>query len=232
MINFRINKYIASTGFASRRKAEDLIKAGRVSVNGQMVKDLATKVDPENDEVKIDGNKIIPDNYKYFAFNKPAGVISSTSSDQGKSIVEYLPRDFHFNIVGRLDKDSTGLMILTNDGDLIQTITHPKNEIKKIYILEYLGRPGNMGQPAVEKKFVEGIKKDGEIYKADEAKHIAPKQLQITLHEGKNREIRVIAGKIGLEVKSLTRVQIGKLRLKELGIRPGKYLEISKSDIL
>lgn len=231
MTNFRINKYIASTGYASRRKAEELVKTDRVSVNGQVIKNLATIVS-ENDEVKIDGNKIVQSSFKYFAFNKPAGVISSNSSGQGKSVIEYLPRDFHFNIVGRLDKDSTGLMILTNDGELIQQITHPKNEVKKIYILEYLGRPGNMGQPAVEKKFVEGIKKDGVIYKADEATHIAPKQLKITLHEGKNREIRVIAGKIGLEIKSLTRVQIGKLQLKKLNIRTGKYVEINKSDIL
>lgn len=234
MINklVRINKFISQAGVTSRRNADQLIKSGKVLVNDKNAKTGMT-VDPEVDKVTIAGKKLeTNDNYQYFAFYKPAGVITSSSDEQGQSIKKYLPKDIRLFSVGRLDKDTEGLLILTNDGDFANQLAHPKFTKEKIYHLQYGGKPTTLGKEGIKRQFLKGIMFNSKRYYVDKAKFINNNTIEVTLHQGRSRQLRIMAGKIGLEVLGLKRVQVGKLELKKLNLSPGQIVKVDKKDII
>jgi pseudouridine synthase len=231
MTKTRLNKFLSDSGVCSRRKADDLIKVGAVFVNNCQGR-LGSQVGPD-DNVIVNGRKIVVDSKRlYYAFNKPRGVITSLSDSQGAGIKKYLPESSRLFPVGRLDKDSEGLIIITNDGDFSQILTRPKYLTTKVYHLEYQSKPGSLGREGIIKQFVRGVSHKNEKYKVDKAKFIDKNKIEILLHEGKTRHIRVISGRIGLEITSLKRVSIGKLSLEKLNLLPGMIREINKEDVI
>lgn len=228
----RINKFIAAAGVTSRRNADQVIKSGKVLVNGEKAKP-GVIINPEKDKVIIAGKEIKPvSKFQYFAFYKPAGFITSTSDEQGESIQKYLPKDIRLFTVGRLDKETEGLLILTNDGDFANELAHPKFTKEKIYHLEYGGKPTTLGKEGIIRQFLKGIMHNGKRYYVDKAKFVGSNKLEVTLHQGRSRQLRIMAGKIGLEVINLKRVQVGKLKLSKLNLVPGKMVKITKEDIV
>ena len=226
----RLQKFLSSCGIASRRKSEDLIKEGRIKVNGTVVDTMGFLVD-EEDIVEYDGKKIRPALKKYVVMNKPPGYICSRGDDFGrKTVYELLddPEDRRslFSI-GRLDLDSDGLLLLTNDGDFSNMISHPSNEIIKSYTVV---SPCKVPDELIE-KFLSGIKIDDGLYRAEKITRINASTLKIFLHEGKKREIRMVYREFDIPVKSLTRVMIGKMNLNELDIKQGEYKEFALEKI-
>ncbi len=227
----RINKYLASCGLGSRRKVEQLIVDGRVSVNGSTITNFDCDI-LEEDIVKVDGRKVgMEEDKVYYMINKPQGYLSTVQDDRGRPTVMKLLRDVKERIypVGRLDYNTTGLLILTNDGDLTFELTHPKSHVAKTYEVKtkYPLRPEQI------KQFQKGIDIGGYITRPAIVK--ASKQVEdkyittITIFEGKNRQIRRMFEVIGLQILQLTRVKIGELQLGDLPL--GKYRKLTKEDL-
>ena len=228
----RINKFLASANVASRRKAEEIILSGRVTVDGKVITDLATDVSKTN-VVCVDGNPVNPQNeLVYVMLNKPKGVVSSTSDDRGrKTVIDLLPDNLkHLKPVGRLDYDSEGLLLLTNDGDLTFKLTHPSNEIGKTYIVKIEGEISE-GQLAVLRN---GVVVEGKRLSKCKAKVLETKdrktKLEVTIFEGRNREIRKMFEAIGFLVVFLKRTHIADLALT--GLNRGEFRILSKDEIL
>lgn len=226
----RLNKYIAQSGICSRRDADELILSGQVQVNGAVIKELGFKV---GDKDKVFVNKVLirPKKLEYYRFNKPPGFITTSDDEKGrKTIYDVIPKELAgLKPVGRLDKDSSGLLILTNDGDLINDLTHPSIKVPKIYIVSVNGRINNEHV----RQMATGIEiEKGKIaYAQVEVLEISNKStmMQITLYQGMNRQIRKMFEYLGFEVKSLKRVQhatitIGDLKRGE--VKPIKPLQI------
>ena len=228
----RINKYIAHAGVASRRKAEELIKQGLVTVNGQVVRELATTI-KSGDKVEVEGQPIYNEEKVYYLLNKPRGVISSVTDDKGrKTVVDLLPNvKERIYPVGRLDRNTTGVLLLTNDGDLASKLTHPKFLKKKVYHV-FLDKP--VAQEDLQ-KIAEGIElEDGEIH-ADEvayANEDDKKQVGIEIHSGKNRIVRRIFEHLGYRVIKLDRVQFAGLTKKNLRRGDWRFLTEKEVDML
>ena len=228
----RINKYIAHAGVASRRKAEELIKQGLVTINGQVVRELATTV-KSGDKVEVEGQPIYNEEKVYYLLNKPRGVISSVSDDKGrKTVVDLLPQvKERIYPVGRLDWDTTGLLLLTNDGDFSDKMVHPRNEIDKIYVARVKG----VANKEVLRPLTRGIVIDGkktkpaiyEIIKVDPVKNRSV--VQLTIHEGRNHQVKKMFKAVGLLVDKLSRTQFGNLDLT--GLRPGEARRLSKKEV-
>jgi len=249
----RLQKHIADLGICSRRKAEELISIGKVKLNGQVVTAMGIKVDPKKDKVEVQmpkllgvelgrGSKKLDEEPTYIAINKPIDYISSTTGNQGKSVLELLTkennikpkfgRDIKERVypVGRLDKDSEGLVILTNDGKTTNQLTHPSYEHKKVYELT-IDKP--LSQDAkkvletgmnIDGKFMHGIIIKKEFNKGRQT------IITVELKEGKNRQIRKMFGRLGYSLTTLKRIQIGKLKLGTLP--PGRWKFIEKSQIV
>ena len=225
----RINKYIAEAGVASRRNADQMVKDGRVSVNGKKIAECGLDVDPTNDVVYVDGVKITPlRRYTYVMFNKPKGCITTASDEFGrKTIYDYLEQFAGKGLfpVGRLDYDSEGLLLLTNDGALAQVLTHPSYEVPKTYLVKIEGK---IGEEEL-KKIRNGVKgTDGVRYAPAK---VFPKEitethsrLEITVTEGKNREVRRIFEAVGKNVVFLCRRKVGDLSLGGLSRGTARYL--------
>jgi len=227
----RLNLYIAKSGYCSRRKADALIKKGAVEVNGKKILEPFFDV-REGHEVKIQGRLITPQNYAYILFNKPAGV-TTTVSDRfaAKKVVDFLPKELKGAYpVGRLDKNSSGLIILTNDGSLCYRLTHPKFCVEKEYLIELEGEAREDDLRRAKK----GLKDEGELLKIDSAKILKKSKktslCKVTVHEGKKRHLRRLFKGLGFKVRSLKRVRIGRVVLG--GLKTGKYKIVSKSYIL
>lgn len=223
----RLQKYLAQSGIASRRASEKIILQGRVKVNGKIVRELGTKVDPDIDKVEVDGALCRRRNNQiYILLNKPAGVVTTVKDPQGRPTVIDMIKDAKERVfpVGRLDKETEGLLILTNDGKLTYRLTHPKYEVVKTYIVH-----------------TEGIVKEGKIKALEKGVRLgdgvtAPAQVQIIktlpnstilemkIHEGKKRQIRRMCETIGHPVIYLKRTQMGKLSLKGLKIGEWRFL--------
>jgi 23S rRNA pseudouridine2605 synthase len=225
----RVQKFISSAGAASRRQAEEFIKSGQVFINGKKAK-LGDKVDPANDVVKVYGKIIKPAEQKiYIALNKPKGVVVSKSDPKHrKTVFDLLPEDIRSKVwnVGRLDYDTEGLLILTNDGDLTQALAHPSFEHDKEYEVTTQETP----EEAQLEKLHTGVEiATGTTYPA-QAK-MRDGKIRITIHEGKKRQIRRMFDAVGLTVKNLKRIRVNKLLLPaELPV--GQYKLIKKEDIL
>ncbi|CEH34769.1 pseudouridine synthase [Romboutsia lituseburensis] len=230
----RINKYIASCGVASRRKAEEIILQGRVKVNGKTVEELSFSVDEDNDIVEIDNEQIgLDENKVYIVLNKPEGYITTVKDQFDRPSVLDLVKDIKERIypIGRLDYETSGLLILTNDGDLTYTLTHPKHEVDKTYMAIVKGIP----TPEQMKEFESGLYIEDyktapakiKIVKKDEEKNYAI--CQIKIHEGRNRQVRKMCRAINHPVMRLRRVAMGKITLKETEI--GKYRYLTDEEI-
>ncbi|MHC9000521.1 pseudouridine synthase [uncultured Enterococcus sp.] len=228
----RVQKVIAQAGIASRRKAEQLILEGRVAINGQVIRELGTKVS-KKDEVAVDGVPISSEQDVYFMFYKPRGVISAVSDDKKRKVVTDYFSDVSERIypVGRLDYDTSGLLLLTNDGDFAQRLTHPKHEVEKKYVAKVKG----VALPQDLKPLTRGIRYKGEKYAPARfdilsTDHQAKTSIvQLTIHEGKNHQVKHMLEAVKLPVQKLKREQYGPLTLGNL--RPGEFRELSKKEI-
>lgn len=227
----RLQKYLSQCAVASRRKAEELILAGKVKVNGK-VADLGDKVSPRNDTVTVSGKKVVSNKKLYYIMlHKPRGFITTMEDEMGRKCVAQLVKDVGARVypVGRLDKDSEGMLIMTNDGEFANYMTHPSKHIPKIYRVTV--------RPAVTEdilvKLETGIEIDGRMTAPADA-HIIEKQdnrvvLEIVLYEGRNRQIRKMCEALGLEVARLKRTSIGSIKL---GMLPqGKWRELTDDEV-
>ena len=226
----RLNKFIASSGLCSRRKADELIEGGKVFVNGKKVTELGFSVE-DKDKVVIDGKLIRPVKHEYYRFYKPAGYITTSDDEKGrKTIYDLLPESmYNLKPVGRLDKDSTGLLILTNDGDLINELTHPSVKVPKVYLVTV----DSQMHPHEFEQMAKGIEiEPGKIAYADvtvlelDSKHTT---MQIVLYQGMNRQIRKMVEHFGHEVKSLKRIQHATIQLE--GLKRGEFKPIKPGQI-
>jgi 23S rRNA pseudouridine2605 synthase len=212
----RLQTYLAHAGIASRRASEQLITAGRVSVNGRVVTILGTKVGP-GDEVRLDGVPIVPETcFRYLALYKPPLYICSAFDPQGRPLAkDLLPPDIQERLynVGRLDYRSSGLIIFTNDGNFAAAVSHPSAGIEKEYVVEASGPIPN----AVLEAFVAGLDIEGVFYQAADLERLGRKSVRIVLIEGKNREIRRIFSHFHLHPQKLHRIRIGPVYLGKLG---------------
>lgn len=238
----RLNKYLAGAGVCSRRQADEHILAGRVKVNGQIAK-IGTSIDSLKDRVEVDGQNIDRQpNYVYYALYKPKGVVSTASDERGrKTVVDLVPKSPRVYPVGRLDADSEGLIILTNDGELTQQLTHPSFKHQKEYIVKCKHQTSNIKMTTqtakiIIQKFQQGLMIDGKFMKVDMADipmfHDSSFTLRPVLHTGYNRQIRRMCDKIGLDVVELKRVRMANLRLSNLDLKPGEFKRITKKDII
>lgn len=228
----RINKYIAHAGVASRRKAEELIKQGRVTINGQVVKELATTV-KKGDRVEVEGQPIYHEEKVYYLLNKPRGVISSVSDDKGRATV----LDFFGGVkeriypVGRLDWDTSGVLLLTNDGDFTDEMIHPRNEIDKVYLARVKGLATKENlRPLTRGVVIEGKKTKPAVYnilKVDPVKNRSV--VELTIHEGRNHQVKKMFEAVGLQVDKLSRTRFGHLDVA--GLRPGEFRRLNKKEV-
>ncbi len=229
----RLNKFIASTGFCSRRKADEFIEQGRVKVNGKVVKEFGYKVDPQRDKVEVDG-KVLKSNQKkiYIKLYKPRGYLTQLGKDKfGRKTLSDLFKEVGIKEkvfpVGRLDLESEGLLILTNDGDTANLIMHPKNKVKKTYVVEVKGRV-NL---ETFNKMRKGIHLEDGFLKPDDIKILKKKRnstiLEITIHSGQKRIIRRFMKAFGHPVIRLIRTKIGKVSLGDL--KPGEWEKVDKA---
>ncbi len=221
----RLAKYLAHAGVASRRSAEELIAAGRVRVGGELVNDPARDVD-ESSDVAVDGKPISPEPREVWAVNKPKGVVS-TAREPGRrrAVTELVDSPRRLYPVGRLDADSTGLILLTNDGELANRLTHPRYGVPKTYLLE-LARPPS--EPDLD-RLRQGVRlEDGPAAPA-EVERLGERQIEITIREGRKRQVRRMAEAIGNEAEALTRIRIGPLDLGDL--RRGEARRLDRREI-
>lgn len=228
MKQIRLQKYLAEAGIASRRKCEELILDGKIEVNGKVVTELGTKV-TENDKVKYNGKLISPVEEKiYILLNKPIGYVTTVKDQFGRdTVLDLVKVDKRIVPVGRLDMYTSGALILTNDGEFVNKLTHPKNEVNKTYNVTISGK---MTQEDIN-KLQKGVKIDDnyitkpakvKILKIDEEKNIS--RIQITIHEGKNRQVRKMCNAIDKKVLALHRSKIGDIDVKDLKIGTWRYL--------
>ncbi|MBS6602607.1 MAG: rRNA pseudouridine synthase [Brachyspira sp.] len=230
MSGTRLNKYIASSGLCSRRKADELIESGKVMINGKKITELGYLVQPK-DKVFVDKKLIHPIKHEYYKFYKPAGYITTSDDEKGrKTIYDILPENLqHLKPVGRLDKDSTGLLIMTNDGDLINELTHPSVKVPKVYIVSINGRihPHELEQLAngVEIEKGKTAYADISVLECDNERTM----MQVTLYQGLNRQIRKMFEYVGYEVKSLKRIQHATISI--IGLKRGEFKPIKPQQI-
>lgn len=225
----RLQKYLANNGICSRRNAEILISEGKISVNGIVVTELGTKINPEKDEVFYNGKKVVQQCEKvYILLNKPIGYVTTVKEQFGRPMVLDLIKQEKNKLlpVGRLDMYTSGALILTNDGDFIYQVTHPKNEVEKTYNVTLRGVVTNSDVEKLEQgveieDYISG-KAKVKILKIDKEKNIS--RIQITIHEGKNREVRKMCNAIGKGVIALHRSKIGNIDVKDLKIGEWRYL--------
>ena len=227
----RLQKFLAEAGVASRRAGEQIILAGRVAVNGEIVKELGFKVDAARDRVTLDHRPLRPKRKIYLALNKPRGLVCSRNDELGRpTIYQLLPAEWgHLHSVGRLDFNSEGLLFLTNDGEFSLHLTHPRFGVRKKYLATVEGRL----EHEVLRRLTQGVWYQGERFKAEQARLVSGSQSQslveLTLAEGKYREVRRLFESQGRTVKLLQRIQIGKIKLGEL--RPGKWRTLTEPEI-
>ena len=223
----RLAKYLAHAGVASRRAAERLIAEGRVTVGGEVVTDPARDVDASSD-VRFDGAAVAgPEAREVFAVNKPAGVVSTARDTHGRpTVVALVPSERRLYPVGRLDADTTGLILLTNDGELANQLTHPRYEVPKTYLAE-------VAPPAVAERSLrslrEGVELDDGVTSPASVRVVRPGVLEVRIAEGRKRQVRRMLEAVGHRVVSLERVAFGPLRLEGLG--PGEHRRLSAAEI-
>lgn len=234
----RIAVAIARSGVASRRGAERILLQRRVTVDGQVTTDLSLRVNPQIQAIMVDGRPLPPgEPLRYYALNKPPGVLSTARDERGRAtVVELLPANAPRCVpVGRLDLDSEGLLLLTNDGPLVTGLLHPSNEVQRVYLAEVIGQPADQALDRMH----DGIEDTGEVLRAKPARSRRPGRrlahgqqtswLTLTLHTGRKREVRRLCQAVGHRVVTLRRVRFGPLLLRDLplgSIRPLSRREV------
>jgi len=222
----RLQKVLAQAGLGSRRVCEDLIERGRVRVNGERA-ELGRRVDPEVDVVEVDGAQIgVRSGLVHYLLNKPAGVITTASDTHGRpTVVELVPAEPRVFPVGRLDADTEGLLLLTNDGDLAHRLTHPSFGVDKEYLVEVDGDPHR----GVVRRLREGVELDDGVTAPAKVAVLGDRLLRITIHEGRNRQIRRMCEAVGTPVVRLVRTRIGPLTDRTLA--PGEWRSLTQDEV-
>ena len=227
----RLQKRIAQAGVASRRKAEELIISGKVKVNGKTITELGTKVD-NHDEIEVDGKIITIEDKEYYLLNKPRGVITTTDDDKNrKTVIDLIDTTARIYPVGRLDYDTTGALLLTNDGEFANIMMHPANEIDKVYLAKLNGIIKGEQIQTLKK----GVKLDNVVVKASRVKlkkvniENNTSMVEITIHEGKNHQVKRMFEAVGYQVDKLTRERIGIFQLE--GLRSGEYRKLTPKEV-
>ncbi|MFP4248492.1 MAG: pseudouridine synthase [Armatimonadota bacterium] len=228
----RLQKLLARAGLGSRRSCEELIREGRVTVNGERVEKLGAKARPD-DDIRVDGAPVVvPKGHVYLVLNKPPGYLTTKDDPQGRpTVMDLVPEDLRDRVfpVGRLDQDSTGLLLLTDDGDLTQRLLHPKHHVPRQYLADVEGTPSETQL----RKLRSGVElEDGRTQPAEVmlvAQGGGEARLRVTITEGRNRQVRRMCAAIGHPVRRLKRVAMGPLRLGELSL--GAVRELSESQV-
>jgi len=227
----RLQKVIAASGVTSRRKAEELITAGKVRVNGEIVTELGTKVS-DKDRIEVNGEILEKEVKEYYLLNKPRGVVTTTSDDKGrKTVVDLIPTNARIYPVGRLDYDTTGVLLLTNDGDFANILMHPSSEVEKVYVAKLNG----IIKGEQINKLKDGVMLDDELVKASRVKlkKVEPKtkssMVQITIHEGKNHQVKRMFEAVGFLVDKLKREKEGFFDLKDL--QSGEFRKLTPKEV-
>lgn len=223
----RLQKVLALHGFGSRRTCEELIAGGHVKVNG-VTAVLGRRVDVETDVVEVDGVAIgVRPGFVYYLLNKPSKVVSTSDDPEGRStVMDFVPPEPRVFSVGRLDYDTEGLLLLTNDGDLAQVIAHPSRGVEKEYVVEVAGSQVSAGDL---RRLREGIEIDGSMTAPARVSQPSPGVLRIVIHEGRNRQVRRMCEAVGHPVKRLVRVRIGPIRDPDL--KPGSWRHLSVTEL-
>jgi 23S rRNA pseudouridine2605 synthase len=226
----RLNKALSAAGLGSRRAVEELMRAGRVAVDGQVVEEMGRRVDLARDRVEVDGSRVVLDQrLRYWMLNKPPGVVSTASDPQGRpTVVDMVPEDPRVVPVGRLDRETEGLILLTNDGELANLLTHPRYGVEKRYLAEVDLLPGN----AVT-RLQQGVELDDGPARAERARVVAGsgrrRMVEVVMLEGRRREVRRLLEAVGAPVRRLVRTAIGPLRLT--GLAPGEYRPLRPEEV-
>ena len=229
MALLRLNKFIADAGITSRRGADELISEGRVSINGVVTRELGLKVDPFISQVMVDGEAIMPSLTKtYLALHKPRGVVSTMYDPEGRpSLSDFISlrteRLFH---VGRLDKESEGLILLSNDGDMTFRATHPSYGLEKTYLIEFAGKLPK----EAEKNLLRGIELEDGLGRVLDFKALSPTWLEVTIHEGRYHIIRRLMEAVGVEVVRLIRTRFGPILLGD--ILEGRWRDLNEVEMV
>ncbi len=227
----RLQKFMARCGVASRRKCEELILDGKVKVNNQVISELGTKINPSMDIVEVEGVLIKPEERKvYIALNKPVGYITSVKDEKNrKTVLDLINVEERIYPIGRLDYNTSGLLLLTNDGDVYNKVIHPRQEINKVYIAIVKGHINNKKMDL----FREGIDIGGYVTAPAKIRILKKfdnsTKVEITIHEGKNRQVRRMCEKIGNPVIELKRIKIGDIELD--GLEQGKWRHLSEKEV-
>ena len=231
--SIRLQKLLAQAGFGSRRKCEDMITEGRVEVDGELVTELGTRVDPHKQQVRVDGSRVrVNPNHVTLALNKSRKVLSAMDDPKGRYTLRDIVGDKYERIfhMGRLDYDSEGLILMTNDGELSQHVMHPKYEVEKTYVATLEGK---ISGTVCRRLVTTGVQLDDGWIKLDHCAIIDSSRdhtmVKVVLHSGKNRIVRRIFGSIGFPVKRLVRTQIGPIKLGDL--KPGSYRVLSQTEV-
>ncbi len=231
MTKIRLQVFLSRNGVCSRREAMSIVQSGAVMVNGKVVIEPSSPVDPERDQVRFRGKLIGPKPFEYVLLHKPSGYVSTKEDSHAKKKVgDLLPSNLrHLNPVGRLDRETEGLLILTNDGDLLHRLTHPKFQVGKEYFVRVKGELDPVKQKDLEKGVVlEGKKTSpAEVFKIQTDGRTT--DFHIVIHEGWNRQIRRMCEKIGFPVRYLKRIRHGKIELG--GLQKGHWRRLSKEEI-
>ena len=227
----RLNKYLADCGVDSRRNCDEIIAQGRVKVNGKTITRLGVDVDPENDSVSLDGRRLRQKRRDvYVMLHKPKGVVCTAKDDKGrKTVLDLVDLKARLFPVGRLDYDTEGLLLLTTDGQLAQTLTHPRHHIPKTYVARIFGELSEEEEKSLEK----GVLLDGALTQPASVKVVEKddrtSRIEITIFEGRNRQVRRMLESVGKDVEFLKRVSVGELRLG--GLSRGKYRFLTEKEI-
>mgnify|MGYP004686284685 FL=1 len=227
----RLQKVIAQAGIASRRKAEELIKDGKVKVNGEVITELGTKVS-ESDKVEVNNKPVEKETKEYYLLNKPRGVITTTNDEHGrKTVTDLIETSARIYPVGRLDYDTTGAILLTNDGEFANILMHPSNKIDKVYLAKLEGIIKGEQINALKN----GIMLDDVLVKASRVKlkkvnqENSTSMVEITIHEGKNHQVKRMFESVGFHVEKLTRERIGIFDIKNL--KSGQYRKLTPKEV-
>ena len=222
----RLQKVLAGAGIGSRRVCEDLIEEGRISVNG-VVAHLGQRVDPENDTIEVDGSQIgVKAGLVHYLLNKPRGVVTTSIDTHGRpTVVELVPDDPRVFSVGRLDADTEGLLLMTNDGDLAHRLTHPSYGVDKEYLAEVEGTPSRSALRALR----QGVELDDGVTSPATVSMLAPGMVKLIIHEGRNRQVRRMCEAVGHPVLRLVRTRIGPVSDPQLA--PGAWRPLTRDEV-
>jgi pseudouridine synthase len=226
----RLDKHLANLGVCARRDVKQFLKSEYITVNGERIRESGYRLDPKKDTLLVNGEKIKQPKLAYYILNKPLGVVSTTDDEFGRdNVTAYIPTEQRIYPVGRLDKDTTGLIILTNDGELTNMLTHPKYHVSKIYRFSIKGRidPAQLNALRNGVLLNDGITAPARVTVLKQTNSFS--YLEITLHEGKNRQIRRMCETVGVKLLELQRIKFGPISIGNLQI--GKYRVLTQNEI-